>query len=511
MSFSILYEDSEAGGTRPATLTPPACFADLNLDQVVTAITAGREDYDLEPFFYDPLRSLDAIAYRHEVLRDLEDRALLLHIRSFVQGMRVIAGRLARSESVHYPHEKQRWFLDGAHLYCQSVDSLARHLTGANVQSRGFRRLREYLTSYTQSAEFVSLFEETHRLLGDLSTIRYALCIEGARIEVRRYESEGDYGAEVLRTFEKFKQGGVRDYQFTFRDTSELNHVEAAIVDRVAWLNPQIFARLDRYCAQHRQCIEPTIRAFDREIQFYLSYLEYMEGFAPGGLPFCYPTITDTSKAIRAHEVFDLALASRLIREHGTVVTNDFELHGMERVLVVSGANQGGKSTFARTFGQLHYLASLGCPVAARDAKLFLFDSLFTHFERAEKAGNLSGKLEEELLRMHAILEQATARSILIMNESFGATTVSDSLFLNKEVLERIISRDMLCVCVTFLDELSTLDRPTVSMVSTVDPDNPTRRTFKILRQPADGRAYAEAIARKYRLTYRMIRERLAS
>jgi len=505
---SILF-DGDAGSVE-AVAGEPEFFTDLHLDQVVASLAAGREEYELTPFFHRPLRSVEAVHYRHHVLGDLAREPVLEAVSAFADGMQKMRKHRGLVNKLHHPRQQQRWFLEAGSVYCTTVTAFAEQLATLDLGSRGFVGLRDYLSAYIASDTFTSLVAETMDVKGALRAVTYAVQIRGNRVRVSRYEGEPDMSEEAERAFAKFNGGAVNDYRVRITEWAHMNHVETQILDLVARLYPDAFSRLEQYCSRHGGYLDETVGRFDREVQFYLAYLEYIKPLQARGLAFSYPRLSARSKEVSATDTFDLALAMKLTGDNSAVVCNDFHLTDCERILVVSGPNNGGKTTFARTFGQVHYLASLGLPVPGTDARLFLPDRIFTHFEREEDIETLRGKFEDELFRIHEIFEHATSASVLIMNESFGSTTLRDALVVGTEVVRQIIDLDAPCVFVTFVDELSSLGPSTVSMMSTVVPEDPAVRTYKVVRKPADGLAYAAAIAEKYGLTYEGLRERIA-
>ena len=517
---SVLFEEPSQEVTGQGEAPGPDFWKDLHLEEVVAALVARRGQYDLEQFFRTPLVDPGAVRYRQEVARDLEDPATAECTRAFAEGMdrarSFLRGMGQIRDDFGGGHYRQAWFLDAADNYWSAVSRLHDGLASLAVRSRALLCFREYLSRYVRSEHFVSMGAEVRGLRDDLAAIHYALFIKGPRVTVAHYEGWPDYSTEIERTFRRFRQGEVRDFLADFRDQRDANHVQARVLERLARQHPGPFARLAAFYAGRDRLLDPTIVAFDREVQFYLSYLEFAGPLEQVGLSLCYPEIceaemNDGQCQTHVEESFDIALAARLATEGTAAVTNDIALSGPERILVVTGPNSGGKTTFARMFGQVHFLASLGLPVPGRSARLSLADRIFTHFEREERLETLHGKLQDELIRVRGILEKATNKSVIVMNESFASTTLADSRFIGTRVLEKVTAEGALCVYVTFVDELASLNKATVSMVAEVVPEDPEVRTFKLTRRPADGRAYAKALANKHGLTYTRVVAELTS
>ena len=510
MEFSSILYPSTIEKTESHNETPHY-FSDLNLDQLVTAILHNQGNDDTRSFYESPAADLDTILYRQDISRDLEKHELKETIKGFCQDMGKVRNYFKTAGSLSYQNFKNGWLMEGIALYAQAVANLVENLETQTLLSVGLTGFRDYLRGYYRSEHFSGLLEATKSLKTNLSAVQYCVIIKDNWVHVKKYEGEEDYSVQVRKAFEKFKQKEVRNYSVDIRSTGGMGHVESRILDYVASLFPEVFRDLEAYCLKYHQVQDPVILRFDREIQFFVAYLDFIQNLKTRGLPFCYPTLLTTHKNVHLKSGFDLTLAYRNARENIPVVCNDLELSGSERIIVVSGPNQGGKTTFARMFGQVHYLARLGLPVPGLEAELYLCDELYTHFEKEEDIRSLRGKLQDELVRIQSILDKATPRSIIIMNEIFTSTSLSDAVFLSKEIIRKITELDALCVCVSFIDELSTLNDHTISMVSTVDAQSNYTRTFKIIRRPADGRAYAISIVDKHGLTQKAIMERISS
>ncbi len=495
----------------PAPAEAADTVADLHLDQIVDGVLRGREFFDLRPFFSAPLRDVDTIRYRHEVFADLERPEVRDAVRRFCDGMAGMRKQAAQAGKLRNPRQRDRWFLDAADVYCATVARFADDLAPLPLASRGLRGLRGFVAGYVGSATFAALAKERAELIADLGAVAYCVHIKESRVTVSPLADDADYTAEVEQTFARLASNATTDHRSTFSAAPDLDPVEERVLACVAGLFPAVFARLTSFAARWAAFPDATVVAFDREVQFYLAYLEFTDPHLAAGLPFCYPEVSPVSKLVRVRGGFDLALAQSLGTDEPRIVGNDIDLAGRERVIVVTGPNQGGKTTFARMFGQLPWLASLGLPVPAREARLFLPDRVLTHFEREEDLGSLRGKLEDELVRVRDLLRVATGDSIVVMNETFGSTALNDARLLGSAVMAQLVARDLLAVYVTFVDELASLTPSTVSMMSTVEPADPATRTFRVVRAPANGLAYAAVVADKYGLGHDTLLRRVSS
>lgn len=504
--LSILDRDPPADGT---DLPEPPYFRDLLLDRVVGAITAGRDAFNLKPLFYRPLRTVPAILYRQAVFADLERPAVRAAAEQFAAAMEESRRHLALARTLRDERQQHRWHLAGTAVRGQAITGLADGWAAAGVQSAALGRAQRFLHQLAQSPPVQAMRAEAAQLRTDLAAVRYDVHIQGSRVTVRPHHGDKDFGAQIEAAFSRFRQGPVEPYKFQGQRDADLNHVEARMLDLVAQQHPEIFLRLEQFHQAYADLWPHEVGHLDRELQWYLAWRAYAAAHTAAGLPTCYADLEPGPVAVR--QAFHPALLE--VMRPSDIVCNDLGLAEAEPIAVVSGPNQGGKTTFARAMAAVQYLGQLGGPVPAAAARLPLADNLYTHFPREERAGGPSSQLEDELRRMRDILGRATCESLIILNEPFSSTTASDARWLGRHVLSRLAAIGARTVCVTFVDEWSRLSEATVSLVAVSDaasPGEPARRTFRVVRRPADGRADAAALARRHGLLYEHVRQQLA-
>jgi DNA mismatch repair ATPase MutS len=188
------------------------------------------------------------------------------------------------------------------------------------------------------------------------------------------------------------------------------------------------------------------------ELAFYVGCLNLHDQLARKGEPTCFPLPAHSGE--RKHSfvgLYDVCLALRLEQ---SVVGNDIEADN-KNLVVITGANQGGKSTFLRSIGLSQLMMQAGMFVPANTFSANICDRLFTHYRREEDVTMNCGKLDEELSRMSGIVDDLTTDSLLLFNESFAATNEREGSEIARHIVSPLLEKRIKIFFVTHLYEFA--------------------------------------------------------
>ena len=216
------------------------------------------------------------------------------------------------------------------------------------------------------------------------------------------------------------------------------------------------------------------------ELAFYLGCLNLHERLTGKGEPTCFPQPLPADRlALTAHGIYDVCLALHL---GNRAVGNDVDADGKSLVMI-TGANQGGKSTLLRSLGLAHLMMQAGMFTGARSLRAGVCNGAFTHYKREEDATMESGKLDEELSRMSAIAGQVTRQSILLCNESFASTNEREGSEIARQVMKAMLARQVKVFFVTHMYDLAHsfhAQQPGNALFLRAERQPDGRRTFRL-------------------------------
>ena len=510
MFHSILYQSTDLPKNTKGQPTKEE-QKDLKLDQILCYLEKYSLWDGINNVFLSPLDDENEIRYRQDVMKDFSKTTFRKKSEDFSKKiLELEKERLKLKDEQHSQKDLMNCsrYLYLADSYCGAVEQFFSSCKG-ECSSFGMTRFFQEFEQYKNGPKYTELLKEVSGLYKQFEKIHFCMLVKDGKFKIRPYEGQKALDDEVKELFSRFDQSDhlkeeVKEPQLCYR-----HHIDTAVLNLLSHWYPKEMQLLREFASEHYDFLEEGILSFAREIYFYISWYHMIDPLLEKGLPFCTPALSKEEKKIYCEDGFDLALAIHLYEEGENTVTNSFFLKGKEKIIVVTGPNQGGKTTFARLIGQIFYLSSLGYPVPGTRAQLSCFDHIYTHFNQKEDLEHFNGKLKDDIVRLQEIEKNATAESILIINEIYASTTLLDAVFLGEKMMEYIKKTGCIAVVVTFLDELAKEDGQTVSMMSTVDENNPSIRNYKMIRKPADGLAYAECLAKKYRLNYEELNRRL--
>ncbi|HLI58960.1 MAG TPA: hypothetical protein VKV21_04770 [Solirubrobacteraceae bacterium] len=388
-------------------------------------------------------RDADAITYRQEVLADC------LAAPELIRELYRLAGDAVRAERRILPFwsrdEPTGVVTNSVATLEATAEFMERLRTIADehaprVESRGFRRFfttiaRELGEDYLTRMH--AQLRELHFPHGAMFSAELGRANRALHYVARRAPDRGLLGRLGLR-----RSG----YRFTIPDRDEagfqaLKEMENRGLREVAGV-----------VGQARDHVKAFFAALERELAFYVGALNLCDALERASSPLTTPRLAARGELdFTAEGLYDVALALTLGRAPvpNAVAAKDRAL------IMITGANEGGKSTLLRAIGQAQLMAQAGLPVGASAVRLSLRSGVFTHFKREEDSTMKSGKLDEELSRMSRIADRIAPGGLLLCNESFSSTNEREGSEIARQVIRAMLDSSVRVAFVTHQFDLA--------------------------------------------------------
>ncbi len=447
MKAFLMYPDRDFDPAAELPVNEEDLAADLELGTLLDAMADGDKFLHAvaRRGIHSGLASPAEITYRQHVLadcvaqpgaiRDLYDLAV-----ETINAERQVFGFLFR-ESPDTILRRSRQLMG---LYVKSLrrlaDLAARHAPG--FRSEGFTRFFAMLASELTDDYFAEMEAHLSDLdfrRGTLISARLGKGNKGAGYVLRRHPSSRGWR-------DRLPARNRVSYSFTIAERDEsgmrsLSELTSRGVNDTANSLAQ--------SADHIKSFYQLLRA---ELGFYLGCLNLRGQLAARGQPVCYPVpAAPRADRLSARGLYDASLALTL---DGTVTGNDVDGDGRQ-LIMITGANQGGKSTFLRAVGQAQLMLQAGMFVPAESLAGSVCSGIFTHFKREEDATMEKGKLDEELDRMSAITAEIAPAGLLLCNESFASTNEREGSEIARQIIRALTEAGIRIVFVTHLYDLA--------------------------------------------------------
>jgi len=451
----LMYRDRDTGPEERQPLHRSALIQDLELETLFKAMASG-DGFLLEVAKESVLASLrepEAIIYRQQILSDcLRHPDIVwqmygIAVQAIEKERKIWGGMFAR-----YPDGLLRRSLEVLGIFVELLKLLrdTAAAQAAKFESEGFTRFFRMLADEL-SDEYLAKLKGHLRQLefrkGVLMTAEFGKGNKGTNYILRKPTNTKQTWIDQLQIWMQrltSKEASAYVYEIPDRDEAgfrALSELRARGIGHVAAALAQ--------STDHVLSFFTTLRL---ELGFYVACLNLQDRLAKKGEPICFPEPLPMGTAVfSSRGLYDVCLSLNL---GGRAVGNDIAGNG-KLLLMITGANRGGKSTFLRGAGLAQLMMQCGMFVPAESHRADVRAGVFTHFKREEDAAMKSGKLDEELNRMNSVIDRIRPGSMVLLNESFASTNEREGSEIARQIVRALLETGVKVFYVTHMFDLA--------------------------------------------------------
>lgn len=470
-----------------------AIFSDFNLDVCISEINSRIKGHDLQRLYQNMPKKPETVRYRRSITGDLLDEAVRSAFSYYSETMEKAGKYEKKSAYSNHSIQREKWHLEALCLYVDAVDELYEELEKREDLSAAMRELVTYLADCRSSSEFMQTKEWAKQMQQEMETQPVSFSLQKNKVIIEpEAEEETAFEERIAQAFfvpEKSAADRRTD------ESQELSLLERNLAKKLIKLRGWE-KKLQQLM---KQSMDPKLLSLAEDIKFYLGFFVLVRDINERGYTFCMPT---EGEQMQIQSGYDMAMA---IRSDQPVIRNDFHIEKGEKFFVITGANGGGKTTFARMIGQILYFCRMGLLVPCEQAVIPHYEKLLSHFSNEESEISGRGKLVEELERLQPMMKSGNANSFVILNELFTTAATLDAGIMGQRVLDFFMDQSCSGIYVTHIQSLAEERQGVVGMVAELEKDHHTR-SFKIARKPAKEGEYEDSLITKYHMTYEQMK-----
>jgi DNA mismatch repair ATPase MutS len=456
MKVFLLYRDRDFDSNCPLPPHSATLMKDLEIDRLLGAMAAGDASlFDVaKKTLFASLSQTEDILYRQQVLRECLEHAAVIRdiyaiaVEAIEQEKKVWGAVFGR-----YPDSSLSRSIDVLRIFIGSLERLRviADQSDEEFHSEGLKRFFEMITRELNDAYLDTVKSYLQRLTFKRGVLLSAARGKGNKLSqfvlLKPQDEKRGWRELLKRWMEQLSSKGTQEsfvYQVADRDEAGMR----ALTE----LKGRGISNVATALAQSTDHILSFFTTLRMELGFYVGCLNLRDRLINKKEAFCFPEpMSPDEQAFSARALYDVSLSLSI---EDRAVGNDVDADEKSLVLI-TGANRGGKSTFLRSVGLSQLMMQCGMFVAAQRFSANIRDGLYTHFKREEDNTLKSGKLDEELHRMSVIVDSITPHSLMLLNESFGSTNEREGSEIARQIVRSLLDSGVKVFYVTHMFDLA--------------------------------------------------------